>query len=1050
MNKMWYTFTLMVALTLPAISGSPFNTKIQGFIENNGQWPSEVLFVHRGVNLDAWITRTGIVLDQYTIKGSHRTGHVVRMTWTGASHSPDVELGQQASSVIYNVGKGKNSGLNARSYTSLRFKNTFPGVAVVYYLDEHGRLRYDLDVAAGTPSATISFEFDGDNGLVFDNGEIRLNTSLGGIVMTDLYAYLFGNKHLATPASFRAKSNGVEINLPARNVHEPVTIDPVVYGTYLGGTGPDIITGFALGTSHVYVCGSTCGMSFPQGAGAYSTDVSGGKDGFVAILTNGLNELVKYTYIGGGGTDEVIGIALDQTGNVCIAGNTESTDFPTTIGAVGQIYKGQIDAFICRFSADLEALELSTYLGGNKDDVARGIAVDKSTGSILVCGGTTSNSGFPTTGAHQNAHGGERDGFLSKLSPSGGAFVFSTYYGRAGNEHFTAVALDAAGSPYVTGSTTSSNFETAPTPGRFASGRVPYDRTYNGGLTDAFLIKFFPDGTLSKRDDGTYATFYGGPGEEEGRGIYIDAQGRAVLVGVTNSTVPVTAGTISGEKIGGQDIFVAMFTDDGRGLAAGTYFGGSGSDDVHGIIVDATTNSGYMWGSTNSQNFPVSGEGAITDRLGGSDGFIAQLNPYVLKYSTLIGSYGTDTVIHVMPDANGDIYFAVRGSSEDLPVHDESYQSTVGGDADGYLAKWAFGTLAIIAPSGGEAWCAGTNRTIAWSVAGMPDGQKYDLHVSSDDGETWTSIATGVSGTSYTWRPDAQTTPGTKYRVRISTTRGHLSKSNAFSMGSQPAVTTDPVSTTACEGSSVTLSVTATGTGLSYQWRRNGSPISGARSATYTITPVNASTAGNYDCVVSGDCTPAVTSKQAVVGIAPQTAITAQPTDVTVKVDQPFTLKVTAVGSELRYSWSHNGAEIPGATTNTYSVASAKATDAGDYVVVVSGGCGEATSNTAKVIVEPPSTVKETVVGNGVAVKVLGPIPASETLEILLTTDVEHSVVVSFVSPDGRIVASHDIGTLHAGDQIVTIPVSSLVPGVYGIEVRFGNQPLRTVVNVAK
>src|SRR5947209_5338677 len=104
------------------------------------------------------------------------------------------------------------------------------------------------------------------------------------------------------------------------------------------------------------------------------------------------------------------------------------------------------------------ALVYSTYLGGNDSDSGTGIAVDGA-GSAYVTGYTQS-SNFPTQTPYQATPRGGQTAFVTKLTPAGNALAYSTFLGGTGTDHGLGIAVDGAGSAYVTGDTTSTDFPT--------------------------------------------------------------------------------------------------------------------------------------------------------------------------------------------------------------------------------------------------------------------------------------------------------------------------------------------------------------------------------------------------------------------------------------------------------------------------------------------------------------------------------------------------------------------------------------------------------------
>ncbi len=193
-----------------------------------------------------------------------------------------------------------------------------------------------------------------------------------------------------------------------------------IYATYLGGERDDI--GFSIAVDskgNAYVGGSTLSSKFPlQGAFQASYHGAGGNsqasagDGFIAEIDPTGSQLLFSSYIGGSADDRVLGVALDASGNIYLAGHSLSKDFPTAGPAIQSTYGGDAEGFFPTgdaFLAEVDTthkLAFSTYLGGSSGDWAGGLAVD-GTGGVIVAGGTSS-SDFPVsnTGVYQSKYSG--------------------------------------------------------------------------------------------------------------------------------------------------------------------------------------------------------------------------------------------------------------------------------------------------------------------------------------------------------------------------------------------------------------------------------------------------------------------------------------------------------------------------------------------------------------------------------------------------------------------------------------------------------------------
>src|SRR5262249_43981483 len=158
---------------------------------------------------------------------------------------------------------------------------------------------------------------------------------------------------------------------------------------------------------------------------------SGLTDVFVAKLNASGSALLYSTYLGGRGSDEGRGIAIDGAGNAYITGDTFSVDFPTVNPLKVAYGGGYSDAFVSKLNSLGSGLLYSTYLGGRDSDYGSAIAVDGE-GNAYVTGSTYSLN-FPTANAFQPARGYgpafSSDAFVTKFNAAGSAFVYSTYLG---------------------------------------------------------------------------------------------------------------------------------------------------------------------------------------------------------------------------------------------------------------------------------------------------------------------------------------------------------------------------------------------------------------------------------------------------------------------------------------------------------------------------------------------------------------------------------------------------------------------------------------------
>ncbi|MBK9247627.1 MAG: immunoglobulin domain-containing protein [Ignavibacteria bacterium] len=169
-----------------------------------------------------------------------------------------------------------------------------------------------------------------------------------------------------------------------------------------------------------------------------------------------------------------------------------------------------------------------------------------------------------------------------------------------------------------------------------------------------------------------------------------------------------------------------------------------------------------------------------------------------------------------------------------------------------------------------------------------------------------------------------------------------------------PTVTVQPRDTLECIGQTAIFTVEATGSGLTYQWRKNGKNIENAFGNNYVINGVTAADASNYDVVITNSCDLVSTSKAAVLKIRDAVAITSQPRDTSVQTNLTATFSVSGSGEGISYQWMKNGTLRNADTLPTITIKNVKLSDSGSYKCIIKNACGQVESNIAKLTVSAP------------------------------------------------------------------------------------------------
>ena len=690
-----FAVALCAALTLGAAPHQAAVTQAQAalaqtplrFEANQGQWDPAVLYAARSNGYDLMFTASGPAL---TIAGSHR----VDISLPDSNPAPAIQaIGKLPTRTDYFLGAREHWHTNIANYSRVRYGAVYPGVDVVYY-GRQNQLEFDFVLQPGADPRAIRLRFQGAKRLsITPEGDLAFEFGSGRMLQKKPLIYqedpLTATRREIRGRYVRVAPNVVGLRVDGYDRKRPLVIDPTLqYCSYMGGSGTDQINAVQVDSQgHLYVAGFTTTGDLLATNGAYSTSIVSQTSIFVAIVdtTPGSGYPVLYlTYIGGGGADVPLAMAVDSQENVYLTGTTDSTNFPMTVNAVQTTGAGSVvSAFVLELNPFGESggvsLVYSTFLGGTTGDTAgNGIAVDRK-GLIYVIGSTKATD-FPLTdSAYMAVTWGPQDAFVCQIDANAGVLLYSTYLGGELADQGRALALAPNGLVYFAVTTTSTEFPMA-------------GLAYNYTLTAPIgMVIGVMDLTQVGANSLVYATYFGGSDIQEVRGIALDAAGNLLVTGYTLATdFPVTPDAAQPKPGGHGDAFVSVVNPFGfpKFLVYSTYLGGSQGEVAYGIAGDSSGNI-YVTGYTLSPDFPTTADAFEPNWGGGIDLFLTKLKPGIpgragFESSTYIGGRGVYSPTALTLGRDGSIYVVGLGGSG-LPSTADALQGYGGGVTDGFI-----------------------------------------------------------------------------------------------------------------------------------------------------------------------------------------------------------------------------------------------------------------------------------------------------------------------------------------------------------------------------
>ncbi|MHA2499721.1 MAG: SBBP repeat-containing protein [Candidatus Hodarchaeales archaeon] len=428
---------------------------------------------------------------------------------------------------------------------------------------------------AKTRKMIVFSTYFGGNASEWDGGGMIVDP-LGNIIVTGV------TESTDFPLKEAINSNQSEGNLYLAKFSPTGNI---LFSTFLNGENFSHGADIALDSTGNIIIGGHIDSDGLALVNAYQEGYNGTSEAFIMKLAPDGQSTIFSTYLGGNDSESILGISIDNSDNILVAGKTKSADFPVTANAFQNTSGGSVDIFVSKFSPDGQALLYSTYLGGNETEDRCSIAVDDD-GSFVI-GGETRSQDFPVDNAHQNGSGGNTDGFLAKFSAEG-TLQFSTYLGDYNVDQAKAVAISDAGNIIVAGTTSSRDFPT--TVG-------VYQEKYQGSR-DAFISEFSNGGELLAS---TFLGDYGG--DEDCNDVKIAENGEIIVAGFSGSRYFPIVDAVDPYFSGAMDSFLAILSPDFKDLRFSTYYGGSETDSAENLAIDHEGDL-VVTGITVSSDFP--------------------------------------------------------------------------------------------------------------------------------------------------------------------------------------------------------------------------------------------------------------------------------------------------------------------------------------------------------------------------------------------------------------------------------------------------------------
>ena len=701
------------------------------FIENKGQWDKNILFKTHFQGGNLWVQQGKLLFHLqdyshfqkahgnplYTENSNTFKQDVVHLNFAGANEIKSISKGKPTAEYYnYFIGNDQSKwASDVHGFNEATLLDLYNGIDLKL-IEENEQLKYEFHVAPMANPALIQLDYAGQQKISIDKeGNLIVTSKLGIIRENKPYAYqIINGKIKNVNCAFEIFNNKVQFKLGNYDSKIPLVIDPIlVFATYAGSVTDNFGMTATYGyDATAYSAGTIYGNVYPTpDPNAYDINSnftvpnvvnSVTTDAFVSKYSQDGTTMIWTTFLGGGddieGTETSNSLICDKQNNLYIYGVTSSTDFPiqggyqashgggtslfissngTNFGSTGT------DIYVAKFSANGQNLMASTYMGGslndgvnynifggnypanaydslttNYGDQFRGEIMLDSSNNVLVASCTRSTN-FPIANAVQANNAGMQDGVIFKLNNTLSNLMFSTFIGGSKNDACYSIKIDSSYNMVFSGGTCSSNLPAT------AGG---WQNAYNGGISDGFVGKLNPTGSILQR-----ISYLGTSNYDQAFFVEIDRSDNIFVLGQSRGgTFPVLNAAFSNP---GSAQFIVKLSPNLTTLLNSTVFG-NGNADINispsAFLVDYCGNI-YVsgWGANLLLNAPLAGMAVTADAFQAAppNGFDFYLMVINRTFSTLLyGSYlgGPQAREHVDGgtsrfDKNGIVYQSVCG-----------------------------------------------------------------------------------------------------------------------------------------------------------------------------------------------------------------------------------------------------------------------------------------------------------------------------------------------------------------------------------------------------